>query len=223
MSKVELSLSSLSASKLRWVLVGALAIVILLQVGVIVLGQQAITAYSKDVAASVSTDTSNKETLSDLQTVKGLLEEQSETVKKSQLLLADKSNPYAYQNQIISDITNYANMAGVQVTGFTFSSAAAGDGGSAEASSTPAASASSATGPAGLAPISVSVSIVPGIPYESFYEFLQLIEDNLLHMQVGSFSLSSGGGATTGGGEGAAANPNTVALSTLTIQVYSQK
>ncbi|HCH34659.1 MAG: hypothetical protein UY35_C0007G0005 [Candidatus Saccharibacteria bacterium GW2011_GWC2_48_9] len=223
MGKINLSLSELTASRLRLLLLGGVVVVLALQIGLIVLGQKAITGYAQTVSSSVSTATSDQKTLSDLQLVNNLLKQQSETVEKSGKLIADGANTYAYQNQIINDITNYANQTGIQVTGFTFTDSAA-----AGTSTAPAPAATATTGtapaattsatPAGLSPVTVSVSLVPGMSYSAFYKFLQLIEGNLLQMQIGSLNLTpSSDGSTNESG------PNAVGLSNITIQVFTKK
>jgi len=226
MSKINLSLSELTASRLRVLLLGGVVVVLALQIGLIVLAQKAITGYAQTVSSSVSTATSDQKTLSDLQSVNNLLKKQSETVEKSGKLIADGANTYAYQNQIINDITNYANQTGIQVTGFSFTgSAASGESGAAAATPAPTATATTATPaagaaatPAGLTPVTVSVSLVPGMSYDAFYKFLQLIEGNLLQMQIGSLNLTpSSDGSTNESG------PNAVGLSNITIQVFTKK
>ncbi len=221
-----LSFSEMSAATLRWVLLGALVIIVLLQVGLIALGQKTLTSLSDEVSSSVTTASSSEQTLRDLQSVDTLLSQQATTVEKSKLLVADKSNTYRYQDQIIQDITNYAGMAGITVTGFAFSASADGGdtaGAAAPAASTPSTGTAAAPTPAGVDPVNVSVTLAPGVSYESFYTFLQLLEGNLLHMQVESLNLASGGGGGADADASGSSDGNSIGLSTLSIRVYTQK
>lgn len=211
----------LTASSLRLILLAGVGAAIILQVGVISLGQHVITSYGQEVAAAVSIAKSNEETLRSLESVDTVLRDQAETARKAQGIVAGKTDPYIYQNQIIKDLTAYSQIAGIQITGYTFSdnSVTAKPSGSSAAAATatgPATAAGkSAAIPAGVSPITVTLTIAPGMHYGSFYKFLQLIEGNLLRMEVQGLNLSRATGQDV--------SLDTVALTTLTLQVYKQK
>lgn len=211
----------LTASSLRLVLLVSVLLVVLLQVGLIFLGQNLITKYGQQVAQAVSVTQSNTKTLSDLEAVNTTLRTQEKTVTKAHGVVADKDNPYAYQNQIIEDITAYAKQAGVTITGYTFADEAAAPGATGAAATAPAsaattgAAAATAAVPASVSPITVTLAIAPGMSYDSLYKFLQLLEGNLLRLEVQGLTLARTS-AQEGGG-------NYVSLSSLTIQAYKRK
>lgn len=206
----------LNAASLRITLLAAVVVVLLLQVGLIVLGQSLIKSYGEKVAAAVSVSSSDEKTLKDLESVNRLLKQQEKTVKKAQGITADKSNTYAYQNKIIQDIATYGEKAGVPITGWSFSESNA-PAGTAATNATAAAPAAgiAAGGPAGVTPVNVTLSLGAGISYDSLYTFLQLLEGNLLRMEVQGINLARSSGGTD--------NSTGIGLSTLTIQVYKEK
>ena len=123
------SMSKMTAARLRIVLLSSVVILIIASAGLIVLGRQVITSYGIEVASAVSVSSSDEKTLRDLEVVSKSLEQQKPIVEKSKRIIADKTKTYAYQNQIIQDITRYAAMANIQIAGFAFS-----DGGGASTS-----------------------------------------------------------------------------------------
>lgn len=209
---------ALTATSLRLMLLGGVGIAILLQIGMIVLGQHAIITYGKEVASAVSVSKSDKETLQSLESIDTMLRAQSETSKKAQGIVASKTDTYSYQNQIIKDLTVYSQMAGLQITGYAFSDSASGTKPGASPASTPttsgAAKAQAGT-PAGVTPINVTLTLAPGMRYDTLYKFLQLLEGNLLRMEVQGLNLSRAAGQDV--------SPDAVALTTLNLQVYKQK
>lgn len=209
------AIQQLTASKLRIVLLGAVILLILASGGLIVLGQRAVSSYGSQVSTTVAASSSDEKTLRDLEVVSRALDAQKPIVDKSKGIIADKSSTYAYQQQVIQDITRYANLAGIQVTGFTFTDAAgtSTSGTATPAPATPAAGAAGVTNttPAGLTPVSITVALGGEISYPTLYKFLQLLEGNLLRMEVDSLNLSRPSGAESS------------SVSSLTIRIYKQK
>lgn len=206
----------LTASKLRILLAVGVVLLLLAQGGLIVLGQKAISAYGQQVSSAVARSSSNEKTLRDLESVSLALEQRESTVNKSKQLIASKNDEtYTYQNQIIQDISRYAEKAGLTATGFAFTTdAPAAGGGAAAAAPAPAAGAAAvANTPAGVSPVSVTVTFAGGGSYDSFYKFLQLLEGNLLRMKIDGLSLSRPG----------AESASSTGITSLTIQAYTQK
>lgn len=212
MSKI--SLQHLTASKLRLILLGLTVILVLVSCGLIVLGQQAVSSYGSQVSSAVAVSSSDEKTLRDLEIVSRALATQKPVVDRSKRLIADKTNPYAYQNQVIQDITRYAGVAGLQVNGFTFTDATgAASNGTTTATPAPS-SAATAAGiptPAGVTPVNVTLALGGDISYPTLYKFLQLLEGNLLRMEVDSLDLSRPTGTEAS------------SISSLTIRIYTQK
>lgn len=136
------------------------------------------------------------------------MEKYKDSVAKAQQLVAE-TQQYQYQNQIINDLTAYANKSGVGIAGFTFASGSAGaksNSGSSGTSVTNNSSGSnSAVGPKSM---KVSVRLNEKTDYMALLRFMHLIEQNLTRMQIASVSMSK----TEGTGQ--------VNTQTLEVEVY---
>ena len=136
------------------------------------------------------------------------MEKYKDSVAKAQQLVAE-TQQYQYQNQIINDLTAYANKSGVGIAGFTFTSGLAGaksNSGSSGTSGTNNSSGSnSAAGPKSM---KVSVRLNEKTDYMALLRFMHLIEQNLTRMQIASVSMSK----TEGTGQ--------VNTQTLEVEVY---
>ena len=136
------------------------------------------------------------------------MEKYKDSVAKARQLVAE-TQQYQYQNQIINDLTTYANQSGVGIAGFTFTSGSAGaksNSGSSGTSGTNNSSGSnSAVGPKSM---KVSVRLNEKTDYMALLRFMHLIEQNLTRMQIASVSMSK----TEGTGQ--------VNTQTLEVEVY---
>jgi hypothetical protein len=136
------------------------------------------------------------------------MEKYKDSVAKARQLVAE-TQQYQYQNQIINDLTTYANQSGVGIAGFTFTSGSAGaksNSGSSGTSGTNNSSGSnSAAGPKSM---KVSVRLNEKTDYMALLRFMHLIEQNLTRMQIASVSMSK----TEGTGQ--------VNTQTLEVEVY---
>ena len=136
------------------------------------------------------------------------MEKYKDSVAKAQQLVAE-TQQYQYQNQIINDLTAYANKSGVGIAGFTFTSGSAGaksNSGSSGTSGTNNSSGSnSAVGPKSM---KVSVRLNEKTDYMALLRFMHLIEQNLTRMQIASVSMSKAEGV------------GQVSTQTLDVEVY---
>ena len=114
------------------------------------------------------------------------MEKYKDSVAKARQLVAE-TQQYQYQNQIISDLTTYANQSGVGIEGFTFASGSAGS-----KSSSGSSGANSGAGPKSM---KVSVRLGEKTDYMALLRFMHLIEQNLTRMQIASVSMSKAEGA----------------------------
>lgn len=136
------------------------------------------------------------------------MEKYKDSVAKAQQLVAE-TQQYQYQNQIINDLTAYANKSGVGIAGFTFTSGSAGaksNSGSSGTSDTN--NSSGSTSAAGPKSMKVSVRLNEKTDYMALLRFMHLIEQNLTRMQIASVSMSK----TEGTGQ--------VNTQTLEVEVY---
>lgn len=231
MSKT-VNLKALSATQVRTILLIATVALLLGQVGLIIAGQRIILSSSQPVAEAVAQASSSQQTLRDLETVKVALEKQEETVKKSALVAADASNTYLYQNNIINDISTYATKAGLNPTSYTFSDSSSGSAESTATAATPAATEaappadaapadpSAAPAAAAAAPTTATVTVAfdGDVTYTSLFNFLRLLEGNLLRMEIDGINLSRTSGGTEEGGGPA----DKLDISSLIIKVHTR-
>ena len=136
------------------------------------------------------------------------MEKYKDSVAKAQQLVAE-TQQYQYQNQIINDLTAYANKSGVGIAGFTFTSGSAGAKSNSGSSGTSGTNNSSgSTSAAGPKSMKVSVRLNEKTDYMALLRFMHLIEQNLTRMQIASVSMSK----TEGTGQ--------VNTQTLEVEVY---
>ena len=127
------------------------------------------------------------------------MEKYKDSVAKARQLVAE-TQQYQYQNQIINDLTTYANQSGIGIEGFTFASGSAGS-----KSSSGSSGANSGAGPKSM---KVSVRLGEKTDYMALLRFMHLIEQNLTRMQIASVSMSKAEGS------------GQVSTQTLDVEVY---
>lgn len=166
--------------------------------------------YADEISTVSSEAESTRSRVQQLQKTEIELKKHSVAIDRAARIVAE-SKSYQYQNQIINDITNYAERADVSITSFTFG----------DASNTPSAPAPAAAppisnpqgpAPGGAAPKSTTVTINLGdsVPYENLLNFLTMIEKNLTKMQIANVSLSKSSDG----------DANEVSLQSLNLEVY---
>lgn len=219
MSKLKSS-ESLTATKLRIILSSTLFLIILGMAGGFYLAYSFLQDAASQVAEVRSEADSSDARLQNLMALQSQLDTYRSSMEKAEMIVAD-SQKYQYQNQIIDDLTQNANTAGVTITSFAFRDASsmptspeattpptpAADP-SAEAS--PGASenavpggpedgtAASVSVPAGPKSTGVTIQLAGGASYNNLLHFMYLIEQNITRMQVDSISLSGGEGEDSG-------------------------
>ena len=192
-------LKGMTAASLRLVLMATMLLLILLAAAVFVGFRQYLIDYSVQVSKDSEIANASTEEIKRLQKLQVQLQDDEIAVSRAEKIVAD-SKQYGYQNQIIEDITKYANEAGVSITGYTFSSdSSTATDGSAPTMSTP-----------GLNSTEATISIKSPVPYKSIMNFIYAVESNLTKMQVTGVSLSK---STTS---------NQVVVNPISIKVYTK-
>lgn len=198
---------NLKATTFRLILISILTVAILASIAATYFGQSFLRANSESVIQAVSTEFSSKNRLEQLQKAEEELKKHSESIVKSKQI-ASSGEGFAYQQQLIDDINRYAARAGITVTGYSFS-----EGGAvAQTTATPAAPAApgaGAGGPAGMSKVSVSVSFVSPIDYNTLMRFLTILETSLPKINAQSIQINR-----------SESNPNEVNMSSLNLEVY---
>ena len=181
----------------------------------LILGYRAIADFSEEVSqVSAQAETSNS-SLNNLVQTKNELEKNRDVVERASQIVSE-SKSYVYQDQIISDLNQYAQASGVVITNITFGdtqTTSPSSSGSPAADPSTAGVAPLAPGaPAGVKSRSATITLDNPVRYESMLNFLHLIEQSLFRMKISQVSLSS---STDENSTGDLVNSNA-----LTIEVY---
>src|SRR3990167_4980672 len=166
----------LSAQRLRLLLIASIvAVVAITSVGFYFVRIQ-LMDYAESVHISTLTAQTSDKNVANLEILKTKLAQDTDTVERTGRVVAD-SKSYAYQDQIIKDLNQYASKAGITISGYTFGAATTG-------ATTPA--------PAPAAPKSITASVNVKSPtsYAKLMNFVHLVEQNLTKMQLSGISMT---------------------------------
>jgi hypothetical protein len=187
-------------------------------IAALMLGYKVISNFSNDAKqVSVQADASNS-SFNNLVQTKKLLENNKDVVERASQIVSE-SKSYVYQDQIISDLNQYANSTGVVITNITFgdtqtTASAAPTAAPAAAAGAPTAGAAVTQpgAPTGVKSKTATVTIKNPVGYTNMLNFLHLIEQSLFKMKISQVSLSRPSGSDASG--------DTVNSDALTIEVY---
>lgn len=210
--------SRLSPVKLRLILVGCLVLLVGVGAGVFMVGYNVLADYSAKARTTAAEAQASNSSLQNLIVVKRELAEKQDTVERaSQIVAASKS--YVYQDQIIRDINNFANNAGLSVTNITFADAkvtpttpSTTNTSSPTTTNSPSATAAGGTTavPSGVKSMTATVTLKNPVDYNAMLRFIHSIEGSLFKMRISQVTLS----------RPADAKGNEVTSDVLTIEVY---
>lgn len=189
----------LSARQLRIILSISLFVIVALMVGIATYSYHSLRSVAVNVAQTLADADAGQDNLQTLEKIQEQLENDKDVVARANSIVAD-SQSYQYQDQIITDLQNYAAKAGITITNFDFTSTTA-----TTPSQTPA---PQTAAPSGVKSTSVTVTLKNPINYDNLLRFLKSIEQNLTKMQVSKIGLSK---SQTG---------SDVSSDVLTIEVY---
>lgn len=201
------SKKSLTATKLRLILASTIVLIVGLTVFGFYQASKVLTSYAAAVAQANGLAHVSESNIQRLQNTKTELEKNQQTIERIKHITAD---PATYQNQVITDITAYAQQASIKVVGFTFDSTAASGTASPAAPATPGTVA--AATPAGVKTTTVIVQLEPTVSYTNFLRFIHSIEQNLTQMRISKISLTKASGTDS----------NMIAGQSLSIEVYTK-
>lgn len=210
--------SRLSPVKLRLILIACLVLLVGAGGGVFMVGYNVLADYSAKARTTAAEAQASNSSLQNLIVVKRELAEKQDTVERaSQIVAASKS--YVYQDQIIRDINNFANNAGLSVTNITFADAkvtpttpsATTSSSPTTANNSSAAAAGNASAvPSGVKSMTATVTLKNPVDYNAMLRFIHSIEGSLFKMRISQVTLS----------RPADAKGNEVTSDVLTIEVY---
>ena len=199
------------AVTMRIILVVVLIAILLLMGGGFYLAYTSLEKTAKEVSEVQTQAQTSDAKLQNLALLEKQLKENSIAVDRAKQIVAD-SQSYQYQNQIINDLTYYANQAHISITSFTFQDSTAAASSSSSSTSSSSTSSTNSTLPAstvnGVKSTQVAIQLGGDVAYQDFLHFLYLIEQNLTRMQVADVTMSKGD------------DPNTVSAQSLNIEVY---
>lgn len=202
----------LTPARLRIMLAASLLVIALAMAGIFSVAQNILRSQAKIVSDASAQSQSSADLVQSLDTTKRQLAKNQSAIERASAVVAE-SKHYQYQNQIITDLTQFANNNGVTITSISFpTTSGSGTASSSTATpTTPATPTSPAAGgasptPSGVKSITASIAIKSPVGYANLLNFVNAIQNNLTKMQVSSLSLTSGDGG--------------VSSQTLNIQVY---
>jgi Sec-independent protein translocase protein TatA len=200
--------STLTPVKLRLMLSISLFLIVCIAAVLFYFAQSKLRAEATSISHTVVDAKASQNNLQTLQKIQSELQKYNETVGKANSIVA-ASQSYQYQDQIITDLKDYATAAGITIVNLDFSTTKTGTATPttpATGTATPAPTAPAA--PAGVKSITVSATLANPVDYMSMLRFLNSIEQNLTKMQVSKISLSKSD------------KGNAVTSDILTIEVY---
>lgn len=199
----------LNAKLLRILLIVLMFVVLIAGITGFIFALDWLRAYAVKTSELDAQANAGSKNLQILLSQKTTLAELEPIVQKAHKIVAE-SQSYSYQNEIISDLNQYAKDSGVFITGYSFDTipdttvATPGSAGDLQ---------TTVSGlPAGIRATTVNVSLASPTRYNSAMKFIQQIEQNVTKMQIGNISM------TRANDENAPADG--VDLPNLRIQVY---
>lgn len=194
---------SLTAIRLRLILSTSLVVMALLGGSLVYFANSYLSGIATEVSHASVDASASKNNVTTLEKIKAILDTNKDVVQRASGIVA-ASKSYQYQNQIITDLNDFAARTGVTITNVNFGSSAA-SGASGGAQTTPSPSVG------GLNTTSATITLATPVNYYNLLHFLRAIEQNLTKMQVSRVSLSKG-----------TAEGDNVTTDALTIEVYIQ-
>ena len=205
---VEQNPKSLSATKLKMVLIATLVILVLLG-GVLfwfVRGQ--LVEYAIQVRETTANASTSDASIARLQKLQKALNDDKDAVKRAASIAGD-GQTFEYQERILEDLSTYEKKAGIRITSINFdevkestTTSAITPSELAEPGTSDPASAVGGEIPGGtegetaaptsaLKEVSITISIENPVTYKSIMQFIRLLEFNLPKMQISEVSFTN--------------------------------
>lgn len=132
---------NITAARLKLVLLASLVLALVAGIGVFYLGYSQLNKIALEAGERAATARQSETTIQRLEALRTELEDKQDIVVKARKVTADSQN-YNYQDQLINDLTIYANRANLSIANISFASQSAN---AATTPSTPAAETSGDT------------------------------------------------------------------------------
>ncbi len=197
---------NITATRLRYILLGALSLTIILGSALFYLGYSQLSGTATETGEQVASARESETTIQRLESLKTELEEKKELVFTASQVTADSQN-YAYQDRLVNDLTVYANRANLAITNISFTNPAS-------SASTPASSSleganTAPTSSASLQTATVDITLESPLNYRDLLNFLHYIEQNLTKLKVSRVTMTKN-------------QSENVTIDVLNLEVYLQ-
>lgn len=189
-----------NASALRILLSILLIIMIAVCIAGFYLGQSELSKYAKEVSKKKIDAEASQTRIQGMKNVeKQLAKNQAAMDRASQI--AAESQSYKYQDQVITDIKEFATRSGVEIANIDFTPPASNGAtapsaatsspvtGTSKSASGSATSTAPLTSP-GLKSTSVTITLQNPLNFNSYLKFLHYIEQSLTKMQISKLELT---------------------------------
>lgn len=196
----------LKPTTFRILLIVSLLVIAAAGVGSFVFGHQEIVKYAEETRKLNTEAQASSNELQALSSLKSKLDNSKSDVKRAEQIVST-SKKYHYQDQIVSDIENHANSAGIKIASIDFSANESKSSSSSSSSS----SSTNAKKPApdGFKSVTATVNLSNPVSYEQAYIFLRSLEQGLFRMQISNLALAKD-------------DNNGITVSALTLEVYTK-
>lgn len=193
---------SLTATGLRLILSALLLVIAVTASVAIYVLNKSLASYATEVSHATADAGASQNNIQALQKVQRELSANKAIIERTNNIVAD-SQSYQYQDQIITDINDYASKAGIGITNIDFGASTAPTATPGKAGTVPP----STVTVIGVKSTSVSITIKNPVVYNNLLRFIHSIEQNLTKMQVSRIGLVKGTGSD-------------ITSEVLTIEVY---
>lgn len=196
----------LKPTTFRILLVVTLLVIAAAGAGAFAVGHQEIVRYAEETHKLSTEAQASSNELQALSSLKSRLDNNKEDVKRAEQIVST-SKKYHYQDQIVSDIENHANGAGIKIASIDFSANESSTNKSSSSSSN--AKNTKKPAPDGFKSVTATINLNNPVSYEQAYAFLYSLEQGLFRMQISSLALAKG-------------DNNSIMVSALTLEVYTK-
>ena len=193
--------------QLRLILSIILLLLVGLGAGMFMVGSDKLKKHSLSAQEIATKSEASRSSLQNLIVIKKTLAEKSDIVDRANQLVAE-SQRYQYQDQIITDINQFAANAGLTITNISFDDTKVV---ATTPAATPASDGTAPTAPSGIKSMAATITIKNPVSYSSMLNFIHSIEQSLFRMQISKVSLSQASGEEV---------KNGVSSDAFTIEVY---
>lgn len=174
----------ITATQLRLILIISMFLIAVLAAVGFSFVNSSLKSFAIEVSRVAADAEAGRNNVQSLQQVQKQLEKDADIVQKTNSIVAE-SQSYQYQDQIITDINNYASRAGIAITDINFAAIAQSGSSAGGSTQTPAAPL-----PSGLKSSPISITLKNPVNYNNLLKFIKSIEQNLTKMQVARVNLS---------------------------------